>query len=53
MLDLTINADLESKIPAVTVGWITATVQVSKYDEDLWREIEAAVSRFRGMTMAS
>jgi DNA/RNA-binding domain of Phe-tRNA-synthetase-like protein len=51
MIDLTINADLESKVPAVTVGWITATVQVSEHDESLWREIEAAVSRFRGMTM--
>ena len=53
MIDLTINADLESKVPAVTVGWITATIQVSENDEALWREIEAAVSRFRGMTMAS
>ncbi|MGO8747573.1 MAG: hypothetical protein ACLQNE_16500 [Thermoguttaceae bacterium] len=53
MIDLTINADLESKVPAVTLGWITATVQVPEHDEGLWREIEAAVSRFRGMTMAS
>ncbi len=45
MIDLTINADLESKVPALTVGWITATVQVAEHDEALWREIEAAVSR--------
>ena len=51
MIDLTIHADLKSKISAVTVGWITATVQVAEHDEGLWREIEAAAGRFRGMTM--
>jgi DNA/RNA-binding domain of Phe-tRNA-synthetase-like protein len=51
MIDLAINADLESKVRDVTVGWITASVRVTERDEALWREIEAAVSRFRGMTM--
>jgi DNA/RNA-binding domain of Phe-tRNA-synthetase-like protein len=51
MIELAIHADLESKVPAVAVGWITATVQVTEHDEGLWREIEAAAGRFRGMTM--
>jgi DNA/RNA-binding domain of Phe-tRNA-synthetase-like protein len=51
MIDLAINADLKSRISAVTVGWITATVQVTEHDEGLWREIESVVSRFRGMPM--
>ncbi len=50
-MPLSLSPDLKSKIRAVTVGWITATVQVAEHDEGLWREIEAAVDRFRGMTM--
>ena len=51
MLPLTIASDLRAKVPGVTVGWITATVRVGRHDEALWREIEAAAARFRGMTM--
>jgi len=28
VIDLTINADIKSKILAVTVGWITASVRI-------------------------
>lgn len=51
MISLTISPDLKSKLPNVAVGWITAAVSVTEYDADLWNEIEAAASRFRGMTM--
>ncbi len=51
MIDLTISPDLKSKIPALAVGWITAGVGVTEHDEGLWREIGAATSRFRRMTM--
>lgn len=35
----------------MVVGCITANIQVTEHDEGLWREIEAATARFRGMTM--
>jgi hypothetical protein len=31
MIDLAINADLESKVPDVTVGWITAVVRNTRH----------------------
>ena len=51
MLALTISPDLKVKIPAVAVGWVTATVRVTQHDDQLWQEIEATTSLFRGMTM--
>jgi hypothetical protein len=36
MIDLAINADIESKVPDVTVGWITAIVRNTRHDEALW-----------------
>jgi DNA/RNA-binding domain of Phe-tRNA-synthetase-like protein len=51
MLPLTISPDLKTKVPAVAVGWITASVRNTQHDETLWREIEATVNLFRGMTI--
>jgi DNA/RNA-binding domain of Phe-tRNA-synthetase-like protein len=51
MIDLGIAADFKAKIPGVTVACITAAVAVAEHDEALWREIEAAAARFRGMAM--
>jgi DNA/RNA-binding domain of Phe-tRNA-synthetase-like protein len=51
MLSLTISPDLKAKVPGVAVGWITASVHNGRHDEGLWREIEIAAARFRGMTM--
>ncbi len=51
MILLTISPDLKSKLPNVAVGWITAAVSVAEHDAELWKEIETAASRFRGMTM--
>jgi DNA/RNA-binding domain of Phe-tRNA-synthetase-like protein len=51
MIDLGIAADFKAKIPGVTVARITAAVEVAEHDEALWREIEAAAARFRGMAM--
>lgn len=51
MLNLIISPELEAKIPGIAVGWITATVHVAEHDADLWREIDAAAQRYRGMTM--
>jgi len=50
-LSLTIATEFKTKIPAVVVGWITATVRNSQHDEALWREIETAAARFRGVNM--
>ncbi len=51
MLPLTISPDLKAIVPAVAVGWITATVRNSQHDEALWREIEAAATVFKKTTM--
>jgi DNA/RNA-binding domain of Phe-tRNA-synthetase-like protein len=51
MIDLSIAAEFQGRIPAVAVGLVTASVQVAPHDEALWREIEAAAVRFRGMAM--
>jgi DNA/RNA-binding domain of Phe-tRNA-synthetase-like protein len=51
MIALTISPDLKSNVPNVAVGWITASIHVAEHDTDLWREIEVAVNRFRGMSM--
>ena len=51
MLNLTISPDLKAKLANVVVGWITANVHVAEHDAGLWREIEIAVDRFRGMKM--
>jgi DNA/RNA-binding domain of Phe-tRNA-synthetase-like protein len=51
MLSLTISPDLKAKVPTVAVGWITATVRNTQHDADLWQEIEAIASRFRGVNM--
>ncbi|MGO9107884.1 MAG: B3/4 domain-containing protein [Thermoguttaceae bacterium] len=48
---LSIAPEFKAKIPAVVVGWITASVRNSQHDEALWREIEAAAARFRGVNM--
>ena len=48
---LAISAELKAKVPGIAVGYITAAVHVAEHDADLWREIEAAAMRFRGMTM--
>ena len=50
-LPLTIAPDFRAKIPAVVVGWITASVRNSTHDEALWQEIEAVAAQFRGMAM--
>ena len=51
MISIIISPDLKAKLPDIAVGWITANVQVAEHDDGLWREIEAAADRFRGMTM--
>jgi DNA/RNA-binding domain of Phe-tRNA-synthetase-like protein len=51
MIDLTISPEFKDKIPVIAVGWITASVHNSQHDEGLWREIEAAAARFRGVNM--
>ena len=51
MVALSISPDLKTTIPAVVVGWITASVRNSQHDEALWREIEVAATRFRGVNM--
>ncbi len=51
MIPLTISPSLKAAVPQVVVGRVTATVRNSRHDEALWREIEAAAGRFRGMTM--
>ncbi len=51
MLPLTIAPEFKAKIPNVVVGWGTATVRNSQHDEALWREIEVAAARFRGVNM--
>jgi DNA/RNA-binding domain of Phe-tRNA-synthetase-like protein len=51
MLELTIASELKAKLPDVAVGWIVADAQVAGHDAELWREIEQAAGRFRGMTM--
>jgi DNA/RNA-binding domain of Phe-tRNA-synthetase-like protein len=49
--DFTISAELKTKIPPIAFGWITADVRVTDHDPNLWREIDAASDRFRGMSM--
>ena len=51
VIPLTICPELKAVIPHAVVGCITANVQVTEHDGGLWHEIEAAVARFRGMTM--
>jgi len=51
MIDLSIDFHLKATVPNVVVGCVTAHVQVTEHDEGLWKEIEAAAVRFRGMTM--
>lgn len=51
MIPLTISPDLKAILPNVAVGCITANVHVTEHDQSLWREIETATTRFRGMTM--
>ena len=50
-LPLSISPNFKAKIPNIVVGWITASVRNSQHDEALWREIETAASRFRGVNM--
>jgi DNA/RNA-binding domain of Phe-tRNA-synthetase-like protein len=50
-IPLSISPDLRAKVPSVAVGWITATVHNTQHDKTIWREIEAAASRFQGMIM--
>ena len=51
MIPLTIAPDFKAKIPAVTVGFVTAQVRNTEHNEALWQEIESAAGRFRRMTM--
>jgi DNA/RNA-binding domain of Phe-tRNA-synthetase-like protein len=51
MIPLTIDAELKAKIPAVAVGFVTATVRNAEHNDALWKEIDAAAQRFCGMTM--
>ena len=51
MLSLSIAPDFKDRIPSVVVGWVTASVRNSQHDAGLWREIEAAAARFRGVNM--
>ena len=51
MIPIPISPDLKPILPNVVVGCLTADVQVTEYDDGLWREIEAVTARFRGMTM--
>jgi DNA/RNA-binding domain of Phe-tRNA-synthetase-like protein len=51
VIPLTISPELKAVVPHAVVGCITTNVQVTQHDEALWREIEVAVARFRGMTM--
>ena len=51
MLNLTIAPELKAKLSEVAVGWIAAGAKVAEHDAELWREIEFAADRFRGMTM--
>jgi DNA/RNA-binding domain of Phe-tRNA-synthetase-like protein len=51
VIDLSISPDLKAKVPAMAVGWLTATVRNSGHDAALWQEIEATANLFKGMTM--
>jgi DNA/RNA-binding domain of Phe-tRNA-synthetase-like protein len=51
MLHLTIAPELRTGLPDVAVSWVTANVQVAEHDPGLWREVELAAGRFRGMAM--
>ncbi len=50
-LSLTICPEFKAIIPNVVVGWITASVRNSQHDEALWKEIDAADAKFRGVNM--
>jgi DNA/RNA-binding domain of Phe-tRNA-synthetase-like protein len=51
MIPLTFSPALKAKLPAVAVGMVTASIRVREHDAALWREIEAASARFRGLAM--
>jgi len=51
MIDLSIDPQLKTVVPAVAVGAIAARVQVTQHDQALWTEIQSVVNRFRGTTM--
>ncbi len=51
MIALNIAPQFKTRIPGLTVGFLTASVTVTQHNEGLWREIDAAAAGFRGMTM--
>lgn len=51
MISLTITSELKAIIPTVAVGCLTASVRNSEHEDPLWREIDSAAARFRGMAM--
>jgi len=50
VIPINISLDLKTILPNVVVGCLTANIKVAEHDDRLWREIEAATARFRGMT---
>lgn len=51
MIPITISGGLRAVVPHVAVGCITANVDVTEHDDGLWKEVEAAASRYREVTM--
>lgn len=51
MLQLSVDPQLKQAAPRVAVGVLTCGVQVTPYDEALWREIDAHTPLFAGLTM--
>jgi len=47
----TIAPELKAIIPTVAVGCLTASVRNSEHEDPLWREIDSAAVRFRGVAM--
>ena len=48
---LSIAPELKAEVSKVAVACVTAAVKVTAHNEALWREIEAAAARYRGMMM--
>jgi DNA/RNA-binding domain of Phe-tRNA-synthetase-like protein len=51
VISLSIAPEFKTRLPAVAVGCLSATVKNSEHDDHLWQEIEAAVQRYAGLTM--
>ena len=43
MIEISIDPLLKSKVPDLVLGCVSATVQVTQHDAQLWREVEARI----------